>query len=62
MGMRRENVSTLRWWVEVEVEAVKVSDGIKRVRESVWTQIHRRSEVGKKVTNVQLNAFVLNRP
>ena len=62
MGMWRESVSTLRWWVEVEVEAVKVSDGIKRVRESVWTQIHRRSEVGKKVTNVQLNAFVLNRP
>ena len=62
MGMWRENVSALRRWVEVEVEAVKVSDGIKRVRESVWTQIHRRSEVGKKVTNVQLNAFVLNRP
>ena len=62
MGMWRESVSTLRWWVEVEVEAVKVSDGIKRVRESVWTQIYRRSEVGKKVTNVQLNAFVLNRP
>ena len=62
MGMWRENVSALRRWVEVEVEAVEVSNGIKRVRESVWTQIHRRSEVGKKVTNVQLNAFVLNRP